>query len=88
MKTGKLVFTLGIDEIAEDGAAFERIMEFFHEHKAENWGNMPEEDKIANDEALLQGTRVMSSWDLDGKEIWIITEGNREITTVLLPEEY
>ena len=36
-----------------------------------------------------EGTRVFSAYALrDGTRIWIITEADRSITTIFLPEEY
>jgi hypothetical protein len=49
-----------------------------------------DEDRRANDRALLEGTRLLSTYMLcDGKtKVWIITEADRSATTVLLPDEY
>ena len=47
------------------------------------------EDWAANDRALTDGDRLLSSYLTDGgTKVWIITEWDRSITTVLLPEEY
>jgi hypothetical protein len=55
-----------------------------------DWGNLSVEDLAANELALLTGKRLLSSYDLpDGQnKIWIITEADRSVTTILLPEEY
>lgn len=48
-----------------------------------------EEDAQANNVALGTGGRLFSSYrDSDGTKIWIITEADRSVTTILLPEEY
>jgi hypothetical protein len=53
-----------------------------------------DEDKELNDEALKDGSRLLSAYRLkNGTKIWLITEavgddGRREATTILLPEEY
>ncbi|MFO0806209.1 MAG: hypothetical protein U0791_24160 [Gemmataceae bacterium] len=55
---------------------------------------MSADDKAANDESLVDGSRLLSAYLLTTDvKIWIITEavddhGNREATTVLLPDEY
>ena len=50
---------------------------------------MDAEDWRANDQALIEGPRLLSAYRLnDGTKIWIITEADRSATTVLLPEEY
>jgi hypothetical protein len=47
------------------------------------------EDWAANDRALADGDRLLSSYLTDGgTKVWIITEWDRSVTTVLLPEEY
>lgn len=59
-----------------------------------DWGIMPEEDKQTNNDALQNGARLMSYYLMpDGTRLWIITEaadenGNRSVTTLLLPDEY
>jgi hypothetical protein len=42
-----------------------------------------------NDEALAYGDRILSAYrTLRGMKLWIITEADRSLTTILLPEEY
>lgn len=55
-----------------------------------DWGDLPVEDATANELALLTGKRLLSSYNLlDGKgKVWIITEADRSVTTILLPDEY
>jgi hypothetical protein len=59
-------------------------------HIQGDWGDLSVEDLAANELALLTGKRLLSSYDLpDGRcKIWIITEADRSVTTILLPEEY
>ncbi|AVF39980.1 hypothetical protein AL486_09890 [Pandoraea apista] len=53
------------------------------------WGNLFAEDLAANELALLTGQRLLSSYDLpDGETVWIITEADRSVTTILLPSDY
>ena len=67
---------------------------FLDKHGAGDWGEVCDEDKRANDQALVDGSRLLSAYKLaDGTKIWAITEavgenGHREATTFLLPEEY
>ncbi len=63
--------------------------EFLRRHEHRDWGNVCSEDWARNDEALRDGSRILSSYSLkDGAVIWILTEADRAATTVLLPEEY
>lgn len=66
----------------------------FGRHAKGDWGLVDADDAAANDEALKDGSRLLSAYKLkDGTKIWVITEavgenGQREATTILLPEEY
>jgi hypothetical protein len=48
------------------------------------------EDWRANERALLEGTRLLSAYELPrtGETVWVITEWDRSATTILLPTEY
>jgi hypothetical protein len=52
-------------------------------------GVLGAEDQLQNLRAVREGTRVFSAYELrDGTRIWIITEADRAVTTILLPNEY
>ena len=58
-------------------------------HQAGDWGDLCEEDKRTNDYDLEHGERLLSAYtDTNGTKFWIITERDRSVTTVLLPEDY
>jgi len=66
-------------------------------HLTGDWGCVSAEDKAANDAALTDGDRLLSAYPIDpnqpsegfGKNtLWIITEADRSVTTLLLPDEY
>jgi len=57
-------------------------------HQSGDFGAIDAEDWKANEKAIQQGWRVFSSYPLGQGKIWIITEADRSITTLLLPEEY
>lgn len=58
-------------------------------HISGDWGQVNDEDKAANEQALKEGTRLLSAYTLSsGVKVWIITEADRSSTTILLPEEY
>ncbi len=67
---------------------------FLERHIAGDWGEVDEEDKRANDQALVDGSRILSAYrTLKGVRIWIITEaaddeGRRAASTAILPSEY
>ena len=63
--------------------------EFLLRHKHGYSGELDEEDRHANDHALLHGTRLFSAYRTRRHDnIWVITEWDRSVTTLLLPEEY
>ena len=91
-KPGRVMATpAALEAIEQSGQS---VWEFLTRHLAGDWGNVDARDKAANDEALRDGSRVLSAYRLNsGKDIWIITEaqdetGNRAATTALLPDEY
>ena len=58
-------------------------------HHRGDWGDVCKEDWRANDEALKQDTRLLSAYkSKGGVKFWIITEADRSVTTILLPEDY
>ena len=84
---GQLVATPGaLSALAE---AEEEIGYLLIRHISGDWGNVPTEDAVANNEALENGFRILSSYQLStGEKIWVITEADRGVTTFLLPSEY
>ncbi len=68
---------------------------FLDAHLEGYWGGeLCEEDRRLNEEALLDGSRLLSSYrTLRGEKLWIITEavgddGRRASTCCCLPDEY
>lgn len=83
---GMLVATPGaIAEAEEHHVDFELLL---RRHLRGDWGNLGIEDKKLNNDALIYGNRIMSAYVEDGVKFWIITEADRSVTTILLPEEY
>lgn len=82
---GKVVATsnaLSLIDQADINIALARYM-------ACDWGDLCEEDKAINDYAIKNGERILASYKSGkGVTFWIITEWDRSVTTVLLPEDY
>ncbi len=52
------------------------------------WGAIDEEDARANEGAPRNGERLLSAyWTAKRERLWVITEADRSLTTILLPEE-
>ena len=65
------------------------ILTGIRRHQAGDWGNLTDDDRAANDRALVEGMRLLSAYNAaNGTRFWIITEADRSVTTVLLPEDY
>jgi hypothetical protein len=88
IKLGRVVATPGA-LAALDSADMTPLM-FIIRHASGDWGAVDAEDAVLNDEAVEHGGRVLSSYVLDETDvtIWIITEADRSVTTILLPSEY
>ena len=84
---GRTVATPGaLDAIKEAG---EDPTSYLDRHITGDWGIVPPNDAAANERALVNDDRIISSYALKtGGRIWIITEADRSSTAILLPEEY
>lgn len=81
---GQMVITPGTrTTLALFGAAV-----LLQRHAAGDWGDLDPEDVATNNYALENGGRLFSAYETSAGKIWIITAGDRSVTTVLLPEEY
>lgn len=90
---GTVLATPGASEAFEKN--HQTPFEFLQRHLSGDWGSeLCEEDRLLNDQALIDGSRLLSAYKLaDGTKVWCITEAvgendHREATTFLLPEEY
>lgn len=87
---GKFLVTKGVNElIASDTKFSMHVLICMARHKTKDWGDLDEEDKRLNDEAVLNGDRILSAYHHEKfPKIWIITECDRSATTVMFPSEY
>jgi len=83
---GKVVATPAalklLSEVGEDAFCY------LARHATGDWGELCSFDRRQNRIALREGNRVLSSYPVVGERVWIITEADRSVTTLLLPEEY
>lgn len=84
---GQLVMTTGAqDAIIE---ADQLPYEFLARHAAGDWGELSNEDKQENEVSVAEGFRILSAYrTAQDVRLWVITEADRSLTTILLPEEY
>ena len=89
---GRIVATPGALHALHD--AGQTPDEFLARHVCGDWGELDDEDRQANDIALIDGSRLLSAYETrKGERLWVITEAVNEIglrygTTVLLPSDY
>lgn len=84
---GKTVGTPGaIDAMQHAGITWASLL-IRHQHG--DWGDLDQEDIDENNAGLRRGSRLFSSYRItDTLTIWVITEADRSVTTLLLPREY
>lgn len=92
---GKIVATPGAIEDMEAsgmGATDLHTRGLLTRHMNGDWGDICEEDRVQNEWALENGERLMSVYalgpDAGNKKLWVITERDRSVTTILRPEDY
>ena len=84
---GRVVATPGA--LAALEAAGQEPSEFLTRHVCGDWRELDEHDRQENEFSVANGFRILSAYSLsDDTRIWIITEADRSVTTLLLPSEY
>ena len=85
---GQLVATPGA--LAALGKVGQTPLVLLARHVRGDWGELCERDRQDNELSLERGLRLLSSYRIasDDTRLWVITEADRSVTTILLPEEY
>jgi hypothetical protein len=84
---GRIVATPGALEALE--ASHQSPAEFLTRHARGDWGELSADDITENEFSLKNGFRLLSSYaTATGQKLWVITEEDRCLTTLLLPDEY
>ena len=83
---GQLLATPGALKLMQDSDV--DPMSLLQRHVRCDVGTLSAQDAQANEEALVCGGRLLSSYLLPGGLIWIITEADRSVTTFVTPTEY
>ncbi len=87
LELGQLCMTPGAQELFANPDA-PSMISLVQRHQRHDWGDLEDEDKQLNDESVERGMRVMSAYNTEVGRVWIVTEDDRSVTTVLLPREY
>ncbi|HCM5830616.1 hypothetical protein [Klebsiella pneumoniae] len=85
---GATIMTAGVARLVEQGHL--NPASYLSRHLGGDWGDLDESDRRQNDDALASGeNRLFSSYQVNRDlKLWIITEWDRSVTTLLLPGEY
>lgn len=84
-KMGTLVATPGVRALIDKGLDWQV---YLARHVCGDWGDLVEADKKENEFSLENGYRLFSAYETPQGRIYIITEADRSVTTILLPDEY
>lgn len=93
-KLGKLVATAAVvDKMQNDHVFAAFVSKSIRRYQECDWGDTCKEDKESNYQALEGDERILAVYKQDSSvrepvTIWIITEWDRSVTTILFPEEY
>lgn len=86
---GQTVMTAGVSDFcAENNISGVQVSMLLMRHQSGDWGDVCKEDWKTNDRALKNGDRILSSYKLGNENVWVITEWDRSVTTILFPSEY
>jgi hypothetical protein len=85
---GQVVATPGALTALEK--AGQQPQDLLSRHVHGDWGELGDEDRNENQLSLQHGFRLLSSYRTSAGDtkVWVITEADRSLTTILLPEEY
>jgi hypothetical protein len=61
---------------------------YYRRHVSGDWGDLGDDDKQLNDQALIDNGRLLSAYVVAGQKLYVITEHDRSVTTMMLAEEY
>lgn len=89
MDLGQLVMTRGIADAIDKNPVFEfEVHKSFIRYLFYDWGELCQEDMDLNLEALRNGDRILALYETSYGKIYIITEWDRSVTTILFAHEY
>lgn len=74
-----------IEHLTEHGLS---PLDLINRHSSGDWGDLCASDKNLNDQAITDGSRILSAYVVAGEKLYVITEWDRSYTTVLLASEY
>ncbi len=83
---GRVVATPGAIALME--AARIDPAQLLERHQSGDWGDLDAEDQRENDYAVSRALRIFSAYGQPPYRLWVITEADRSVSTILRPDEY
>ncbi len=88
-KLGQLVMTRGVSELVSKDEQYRKAVGgCLERYTRQDWGDICDEDKKTNRASLKSQDRIVARYDIRPEPIYIITEWDRSVTTILFPREY
>ena len=97
-ETGRIVITSQVNQLMEEDISFRKFVQLsVGRFLWGDWGDVSEEDRARNEQAVKNGERIFASYVKHGLKdgekfekyrIWIITDAGRILTTIMFPYEY
>ncbi len=87
----KRPFTLGkvrVTQAVSEVLSSDKIHELIKRQLSYDWGNTCQSDWLLNDNAVKHQERVVSLHTVDEENLFIITEADRSVTTIMFTYEY
>jgi hypothetical protein len=81
---GQIVITANAQTILDPAD----VQQGLSRHARGDWGDICSEDRKLNELSLKERSRLLSVYQSGANRFWIITEADRSVTTVLMPEDY
>ena len=89
MELGKIYMTQRINAaLLKDSEFASEIPVLLKKYSNKDWGITPDNDIQENNKAFEHGDRIIATYETSEGNVFIITEADRTITTILFPDEY
>ncbi len=83
---GRLTATQAAQDFLE--RVNQQPLSLLRRHVSGDWGDINGTDIEANKQSIMDGSRILSAYVFGSEKVYVITEGDRSITTILMASEY
>ncbi len=88
MQLGRVYVTEGVVVSFPNNDDVNNLAQIITRHQEGDWGDTCNDDKKLNEAALKNGGRIVSKYKYKEEELFVITEADRSLTTMMLTGEY